>query len=301
MKYAIGIDLGGTNIKGGVVNELGEILDTKSVPTSSANVEVLEHIKNIIQELMEGYDIYGVGVGSPGTIDSNEGKVLSIGGNVSDWEGTEIKKYLEKYFPNIPIKVENDANCAGLCEMWIGAGKNHKSALGITLGTGLGGFLYLKDDLVRGARFRGSELGHTILYPNGRLCACGQRGCTERYVGGTGLEENYFHFTNNRKTGEEIMASIESDENSKKTVEKFVDDLASFLVTCKNFFDPSIVIIGGGVINSAELWWEDMLDKYKSKINDFDDMPIVKAQYLNSAGIIGAASLILNKYEQIDN
>lgn len=297
MKYAIGIDLGGTGIKGGVVNELGEILEMKSVPTSNVNIEVLENIKNIIQELMVEYEISGVGLGSPGSIDSNEGKVLSIGGNVSDWAGTEIKKYLIDYFPDFPIKVENDANCAGLCEMWIGAGKNHKSALGITLGTGLGGFLYWKDDLVRGARFRGSELGHTILYPNGRLCACGQHGCTERYVGGTGLEENYFYFSDKRKTGEEIMASIEYDEYSKKTVDKFVDDLASFLVTCKNFFDPSIIIIGGGVINSAEIWWEDMLNKYKSKINEFDDMPIAKAQYLNSAGIIGAASLILNEYE----
>ncbi|NLW41837.1 MAG: ROK family protein [Tissierellia bacterium] len=297
MKYAIGIDLGGTGIKGGVVNELGEIIIKKSVPTSTVNTEVLENIKNIIKELSSDYHIVGVGVGSPGTIDFKEGKVLTIGGNVTDWEGTEIKKYLSDFFPGMTIKVDNDANCAGLCEMWIGAGKGHESALAITLGTGLGGFLYWKGDLVRGARYRASELGHTILYPNGRLCACGQHGCTERYVGGTGLEENYFHFSDKRKTGEEIMASIEYDEFSKKTVDKFIDDLASFLVTCKNFYDPSVLIIGGGVINSSDLWWDDVLEKYKEKINSFDDMPIVKARYLNSAGIIGAASLILNEYE----
>ena len=93
------------------------------------------------------------------------------------------------------------------------------------------------------------------------------------------------------------MASIEYDEFSKKTVDKFIDDLASFLVTCKNFYDPSVLIIVGGVINSSDLWWDDVLEKYKEKINSFDDMPIVKARYLNSAGIIGAASLILNEYE----
>lgn len=297
MKYAIGIDLGGTGIKGGLVNEMGEIVEQRSIPTSTVNTEVLENIKNIISELRVGYDILGVGVGSPGTIDSKEGKVLTIGGNVSNWEGTEIKKYLQGHFPEYSIKVENDANCAGLCEMWIGAGKGHESALAITLGTGLGGFLFWNGDLVRGARYRGSELGHTILYPNGRLCVCGQHGCTERYVSGTGLEENYFFFSEKRKTGEEIMASIEFDKNSRKTLDKFIDDLASFLVTCKNFYDPSVLIIGGGVINSSDLWWDEVIEKYKTKINAYDDMPIVKAKYLNSAGIIGAASLIINNYE----
>lgn len=297
MKYAIGIDLGGTGIKGGVVNEQGEIIKEKSLPTSTVNTEVLVTIREIIEDLSGEFKIKGIGIGSPGTIDFKEGKVLDIGGNVNDWAGTEIKKYLLGFFPDKEIKVDNDANCAGLCEIWIGAGRGYESALAITLGTGLGGFLYWKGNLVRGARYKASELGHTILYPNGRLCACGQHGCTERYASGTGLEETYFEYAGQRKTGEEIMRSIDTDEFSRKTVDRFVDDLASFLVTCKNFYDPGVLIIGGGVINSSALWWDDLLKRYRDKINAFDDMPIVKAEYLNSAGIIGAASLILNDYK----
>lgn len=296
MKYAIGIDLGGTGIKGGLVNEQGEIIKELSVPTAKDNEAVLENIKDVIASLKSDVKIEGIGVGSPGSIDFKEGKVLSIGGNVTDWSGTEIKKYLEKYFPDTVIKIDNDANCAGLCEMWIGAGRNKNSAVAITLGTGLGGFLYWNEDLIRGYRYRASELGHTILYPNGRLCMCGQKGCTERYVSGTGLEENYFELTGEKKTGEEIMSSINTDKNSRKAVDKFNDDLAHFLITIKNFFDPEILIIGGGVINSSDLWWDDMLKIYKEKINSFDEMPIVKAEYLSQAGIIGAAYLIINDY-----
>lgn len=297
MKYALGIDLGGTSIKGGLVNENGEIIEQKSIKTTENNEETLKSISKLISDLKDMEKIEGVGIGSPGSIDSVEGKVLTIGGNVSNWTGVEIKKEIQKDHPELEIKVENDANCAGLCEMWIGSGKGHDSAIAITLGTGLGGFLYWKNHIIRGDKYRASELGHTILYPNGRLCACGQNGCTERYVGGTGLEDTYKEITGKDITGEEIIENINTDENAKKTVEKFEDDLATTLVTFKNFFDPSIIIIGGGVINSADIWWDDMLKKYEEKINAIDEMPIVKAKFLNSSGIIGAASLILNKNE----
>lgn len=297
MKYAIGIDLGGTSVKGGLVNEVGEIITIKSIPTSKDNNEVIETINSIITELRKDIPIEGVGIGSPGAIDSNKGKVLDIGGNVESWAGVEIKKNVENVHRDIKIKVENDANCAGLCEMWIGSGKGYHTAIGITLGTGLGGFIFWEDNLIRGSGFRGSELGHTILYPNGRVCSCGQKGCTERYVSGKGLEQNYYELSGKEKTGEEITKSVNTDENSKKALEKFIDDLATALVSFKNFFDPEVIIIGGGVIDSSDLWWEDAINKYKEKINAYDDMPIVKSKYLNSSGIIGAASLIFDNYE----
>ncbi len=297
MKYAIGIDLGGTSVKGGLVNSQGEIIEQKSIPTISDSQENLKAINSLITDLRKDREIVGVGIGSPGSIDSENGKVLTIGGNLKDWTGIEIKEYVYKNHLDLEIKVENDANCAGLCEMWIGSGKGYKSAVGITLGTGLGGFLFLKNDLIRGDKYRGSELGHTILYPNGRQCNCGQMGCTERYVGGTGLEETYFEVSGIHKSGEEIISSVASDENAKKTIDRFTDDLATSLVTFKNFFDPAIIIIGGGVINSSHVWWDKMITKYQEKINSIDEMPIVKAKYLNSSGIIGAASLILNKNE----
>ena len=113
-------------------------------------------------------------------------------------------------------------------------------------------------------------------------------------------KEMFNYFNNASIYADKLDANIETPSQKYEHIccfDKFIDDLASFLVTCKNFYDPSVLIIGGGVINSSDLWWDDVLEKYKEKINSFDDMPIVKARYLNSAGIIGAASLILNEYE----
>jgi glucokinase len=295
MRYAIGIDLGGTKIDGGIVNENGEIVYKKSVDTSKDKFEVLGNIKNLATELSDKTVIDGIGIGSPGTIDCESGKVLTIGGNVNDWAGTDIKSYLKKFFPDKKIKVDNDANCAGLCEIWTGAAKGFDSSIVITLGTGLGGFLYYSGNVIRGSRYRAAELGHTILYPGGRECVCGQRGCTERYVSGTGIENNYEEFANRRISSIEVMERYEYDKNAKLAVLKFADDFSNFLVTCKNFFDPEIIVVGGGVINSYEIWWDNLLKSYRDKINSYDDMKIERAGCLDSAGIIGAASLILNE------
>lgn len=295
MEKVIGIDLGGTSISGGVVDENGRVLVEKKIKTSNTKEEVLEDIVNLINILLEDNEINKVGIGSPGSIDTEEGKVLSIGGNVADWKGTSIKSYVEDRIENLNVRVDNDANVAGLAEMWIGAGREYNSAVMITLGTGLGGFVYWNNEIIRGARYRASELGHTILYPNGRQCVCGQKGCVERYVSGTGLSENYYELTGKKMSGEEIFENIDKDIDAAKSIDKFIDDLAHFLITIKNFLDPEIIIIGGGVINSSDYWWDEMIESYKSKINSYDNMTITRAEFSNQAGIIGAARLVLDE------
>ncbi|NLY20219.1 MAG: ROK family protein [Tissierellia bacterium] len=297
MNYYIGIDLGGTKISGGVVNEKGEIVKRYSIKTSKDKSEVLDGINHVISELLNDFDeVSGIGIGSPGNINTELGKVTNIGGNIVDWANTDIKSYVENVFPNYDIYIENDANCAALCEKWIGAAKDLDSFVLITLGTGLGGGIYIdKSKLVHGHNYLGGELGHVIFSPDGRQCMCGQKGCVERYISGTAIELNYEELTGNRITGEEIIERMSTDENAKKAVKQFAYDFGIFLTSIKNMLDPAGVIIGGGVINSAEYWWEEMLDSYEKHINNYSDINVIKAAYLNDAGIIGAASLPLFK------
>jgi len=292
MKKVIGIDLGGTKINGAVVDESGEILKLNTVSTSKSGSpgEVMAGIKELIRILMEDEEISAIGIGSPGFIDSENGKVLSVGGNIEGWAGTHIKGPLEREF-GIPVQVENDANVAGLCEAWIGAGRDRESFVMLTIGTGLGGAVYTKGEgLWRGSHFQAAEVGHSILYPGGHQCSCGQRGCTEQYVSGTAVEDEYERLSGLRRTGREIFDSFREDPISEKVVRKFAWDLSVFLVTVKNIFDP------GGVILSRESWWDEMIGNFNSQVNNNPGMDIIPARHLNASGTIGAARAAMDRF-----
>lgn len=296
MRIAIGIDLGGTSIKGGLINEAGEILERCEIETGDGvgHIEVLRRISSVIKDLSTD-EVVGICIGSPGFIDSNKGEVLSVGGNIQGWAGTNIKGVLSEEF-NIPIFVENDANVAGICEGWIGAAQGLESFLMITLGTGLGGCIYTKKEGIwHGNAYQGAELGHAILYPHGRKCICGQNGCTEQYISGKAIEKIYKEASGIDKKGQDIFKDALTSEIDKQIVSNFTSDLAIYLVTLKNIFDPEGIIIGGGVINSKELWWDEMILNYKKLANNPVGMKIIPAEYLNDAGMIGAGKIALDK------
>lgn len=296
MEKVIGVDLGGTKINTGLLDRQGNIIKQVTIP-SGGNIsrnQVLTRIKRSIDEIIDE-EVVGIGIGTPGFIDIQRGKVLSVGGNIKDWEGTDIRKELGEFY-NIPIHVENDANVAAICEAWLGSGKGLKSFVMITLGTGVGGGIYsCKTGILHGENYRAGEIGHSILYPGGRECVCGQKGCAERYISGTGIEENYYELTGIRKTGKEIFEDYKIDFNGKKAVEKFIFDISNFLVTIKNTLDPEGIIIGGGVINSSHIWWDRINKNFKDFTNDSTGTKIFKAKYLNNSGLIGAGKLAFER------
>lgn len=295
MKKVIGIDLGGTSIYGGVIDENGKILKRSQRDTFSAKSknDVLNRISEVIEELLQE-DILGIGIGSPGFINSDEGKVLEVGGNIEDWANTNIRKAINDKFPNIPVFVENDANVAALCEHWIGGAKDFKNFVMITLGTGVGGAIYLENHgILKGINYQGAELGHSILYPLGDKCNCGQNGCVERYISGSAIERIYKEKSGMDKKGLDIFMASD-DKIALEVVEDFTNNLAIYLVSLKNIFDPEGVIIGGGVINSREYWWDSIIKKYKEFSNDPEAMKILPAIYLNDAGMIGAAKSVFD-------
>lgn len=293
MKKAIGIDLGGTSIYGGLISEEGKILKRIERPTPiESKKRVLEALGQTIEELMEE-GVVGIGLGSPGCIDSDNGRVLEVGGNIVDWANTDIRGELSKTFKGIDIFVENDANVAGLCEKWLGAGRDLENFVMLTLGTGVGGAIYTdKSGILKGHNFNGGEVGHAILYPRGRQCNCGQKGCVDMYLSGPGIEMGYFEKTGKQIRAKEVFKKSLKEEEAKEVVERFSRDLAIYMASIKNLFDPQGIIIGGGVINSREYWWDRVLDYYKEECNTPDSLSIVPASFLNDAGMIGAGRVV---------
>lgn len=294
MKKVIGIDLGGTKISGGLLEENGNILQSAKVDTQAEEGRdtVIKNIVSLIKKLP--YDqAQAIGIGTPGFIDSENG-IVTFAGNIKGWTGTNLKKEIEKYF-DIPVFIENDANIALVCEEWIGAGKDYDDLVMITLGTGLGGAVYSQGKLLRGSNFQGAELGHMLLYPGGNSCTCGQDGCAEAYCAGSAIANEYNRLTGENKTSEEVLSSVDTDENAKKVLEDYKLNLAYFLTSLRNIFDPQAIIIGGGLINAKDLWWDGMVDNFKKVCHKYETVDILPAKYLNDAGMIGAGKIALER------
>ncbi len=190
-----GIDLGGTNIKYGLVDRHANIVHSSSVPTGSGRLKILKQFALIASELEQvaaanRCEVFTIGVGSPGIVDIGKGKVVGGSPNVAGWRGTDIKRSLQKA-SGLEVCADNDANVMALAEHRFGAGKGKSSGLYITVGTGLGSGIILNNSIWRGAWFAGAELGHSIINFDGVPCQCGKRGCLEMYVNAASFAQNY--------------------------------------------------------------------------------------------------------------
>lgn len=295
MDKVIGIDLGGTKINACLINEKGEIIQRSAVETEAKKGRdvVLNNIQKSI-EALDYNDVLAIGIGTPGFIDAKNG-IVTFSGNIEGWTGLNLKNAVEE-FVDIPVFVENDANIALLAEKWIGAGKNYKDIVMITLGTGVGGAIYNeKSGLLSGSNFQGAELGHIILHPGGDYCTCGQHGCVEAYCAGTAISKNYEKLTGNLLSGEKILKISSQDVDARKVLENYQSNLAYFLTSLRNIFDPEVIIIGGGVIHSKDIWWDGMIEKFDKTCNNTENIDVVAAKFLNDAGVIGAGKIAFER------
>ena len=297
MKYALGMDIGGTKIHSALIDEEGRIVDSYRTATEGGREEVLKSIKKSIDHF-KGERFEAVGIGTAGFIDSDNG-IVTFAGNIKGWTGLNLKEAVEE-FTQVPVFVGNDANIAALCEKWIGAAKKLESFIMLTMGTGLGGAIYDENLYFwKGANFQGAELGHMILYPSGRYCTCGQRGCAEKYIAGSSLSLNYEELTGEVLEGPEITKRIETDPKAKEAMKKLAHDMGLYLASIKNIFDPHGVVIGGGFIDISQYWWEDAIKEYEEICNRPEGMKILPAEYLNDAGVIGAGKFAFDNLEEI--
>ena len=280
MKYRIGFDLGGTKLKVIILDQHDKIVyeNTRPTPLDAEHIYsemVLAYFKAI--KYINNAE-HTVGVGIPGNL-VRPSYLL---------DGTDVLSELTYRFHH-EVKVENDANCFTLAEATIGAGAGASSVFGVILGTGVGGGFAINGKLFSGFSGMACEWGHTPLITNGKHCWCGNRGCVERYISGKAIEKSYRDNAGTELTAPEVFAK--NDVVSLLVKHEFYDNLAQGLANIVNYYDPEIIVIGGGVSNIKDIY-DIVPDKVEPLIfNSALRAKIVPALLGNSAGAIGAALL----------
>lgn len=309
MKYYIGVDLGGTNIVAGVVNENYEIIAKASVKTNLPRPEqeiaadIVKVSKQAVADAGLTMDqIEWVGMGTPGIANSETG-IIEYSNNLG-FNNTPMVKYLEEGLGK-PAFIENDANAAAYGEYVAGAAKGAKNAVCITLGTGVGGGIVIDGKIYCGSNFGGAEIGHTVISVDGPQCTCGRKGCFEVFSSATGLirmtkeaiaENPESTMANEAKiSGRTAFNHMRSgDAAAKGVVDKYIKHLAAGVTNTINIFQPDVLCIGGGVCNEGDpllVPMKEIVAKENYTRNSPKNAEIVIAKLGNDAGIIGAAFL----------
>jgi glucokinase len=307
MSYAIGIDLGGTNIKFGLADHSGNILFESIRPTYLQGSSVYDNIGNSISEVKafaasRELDIAGIGIGVPAIVDN--GLVTGCFTNLPELEGMALGSRLEEQ-TGIPVWVDNDANLMGLAEWKYGAARGVSDAIFLTVGTGVGGAMVLNGQLYAGFRGRGAELGHIVVQAEGGYpCGCGGRGCLEAHASVKALIEDYLGnphpVLSEDISGSLIVARYQAGEPAALLVmNRHFDWLAAGVAGLINIFSPQMVIIGGGISESGEFYIREVSSRALARaMKETSVNTVIKAAQLgNKAGFLGAAGLVFTGAE----
>ena len=313
-KYAIGVDLGGTKIKLGIVTSEGKIIKKTAVPTLAEEgaEKSIGQIKNGIAHLIKGNKkiINGIGIGAPGVVSLKKGTVENPP-NLPGWGRVHLGKIISNEF-SLPTFVENDANAAAIGEFIYGAGKKLDSFIMVTLGTGVGGGIIYNKKLFRGDFGAAGEIGHTSIDYKGPKCKCGSYGCLEVYLGNNYLIENVkkdldgnrdskiFELIDNNleNLSPKIIheASLLGDEFSQNVIKDAGNKLGYGLASIVNVIDISNIIIGGGVAGFGKPLFDAVKDGLCSRVLTSlkPRIKVKPASLKNNAGVKGAASLVFH-------
>ncbi len=312
-KFYVGIDLGGTFIKGGIVDDSGNILLEDKTPTETekGGEVVAKNIADLAKSLIARAgltvaQIEGLGMGSPGMIDGKSGTVV-FSGNLH-WTNFGLGEKVAS-LTGLKVKLANDANVAALAEVKFGVAKGYDSAIMLTLGTGVGGGIVIDGGLVEGNLGAGAELGHMVVEAGGEACTCGRAGCLEAYASATAIIRDTKRAMLAHKdskmweigsvdevTGKTAFDYKDTDAYAKEVVERYVRMLACGITNFANVFRPQVVVLGGGVCAQGEELTKPLqalVDKEIFAGELGPSVPIVIAELGNSAGLLGAAALLM--------
>jgi glucokinase len=310
MTLTVGIDVGGTKIAGGVVDEAGAILGTARRESPATDSDAIERsIEDLVGELRTSHDVAAVGVGAAGFVDSTRSTVL-FAPNLA-WRDEPLRRHLETRI-GLPVVIENDANAAAWGEFTFGAGEDVSDSLLVTVGTGVGGGIVLNGELHRGAFGVAAEIGHMRVVPGGRICGCGNRGCWEQYASGSALVRDT---RDQARQGSLIARSLldradgrvdlitgpliteaarDGDSFAREQLASLGRWLGEGIASLTAVLDPAVVIIGGGVSEAGDLLLDPVRAHFKANLTGRHYRPElqIRAALLgNKAGMIGAADL----------
>ncbi len=287
----VGVDIGGTAIKLGVFDQNGKSHLEKAYPTKGhlGGQKVLE---NMIDQLEQLPSFNAIGISSAGQIDPRRGVFLGSV-NIPGLEGMAVQSMLEEHF-HVPVAIENDVNAAALGEKTFGVGAQLTDYLFLTYGTGVGGAIMADSKLYYGGNAFAGEFGHMITHAYGEQCNCGLQGCYERYASTTALVREAAKVNATFKNGKVLFeAWHRGDAIAIKVVADWVEEIVIGLINLVHIFNPSTIIIGGGVMEQDVL-----IEMIQEKVNtaimpSFRKVTLVKASLGNKAGMLGAISLHL--------
>jgi glucokinase len=310
MGLTVGIDVGGTKIAGGVVDDAGSILATARRDSPATNTEAIEGaIEDLVRELGASYDVGAVGVGAAGFVDAARSTIM-FAPNLA-WRDEPLRSDLEKRL-GLPVVIENDANAAAWGEFRFGAGEDVEDLLLVTVGTGVGGGIVLNGGLHRGAFGVAAEIGHMRVVPDGRLCGCGQRGCWEQYASGSALVTETRRLAGENVPGSDGLlerAGGKADAISGRLITAAAQDGDAFatarlaelgrwlgegIASLAAVLDPAVAVIGGGVSEAGALLLDPVREHYTSSLTGRRHRPelVIRPALLgNRAGMIGAGDL----------
>jgi glucokinase len=321
--YLFGIDIGATWIKFGLVTFKGTIVSKSEMATRevSSPAHFLEMARGAIDNLLEKTNILkgwtrGIGVGAPGWVNYSAGIVNDLT-NIPGWHSVPLAKELERE-SGLPAFVDNDANVMAIGEMIHGAGRGFKNFVCLTLGTGVGGAIIIDSDLYRGMSGLAGEIGHLTLDMNGRQCACGAKGCLERYVGNRFIVENAVQRLREHGGEESIIlkladnkleritpkllaeAAYDGDKIAREVWQETGKYVGTVLAELVNVLNPECFIIGGGVSNAGKVLFDPIQQTMESlAMNEVGkSTPIFQAKLGENAGIIGAATFAMKYLEK---
>ena len=318
-KYIIGIDLGGMSAKGGLFSVNGELLCEKKVETNSLDgfEGTLQKLGDLSKMLVEEWGItmasvQAIGVGSPGVVDSQRGVVLRWSN--FNWNNVPFVETLSR-LTGKQVYISNDANVAALGEANFGATAKYQSSIMLTIGTGVGGGIVFDGKLIEGYKSAGAELGHITIREGGLECACGRKGCYEKYASATALIRQTRHaMVENLQSAmwqivdgkienvdgrTAFIAARKGDEVAQKVINQFVGYLSEGIADFVNILRPEAIVIGGGISNEGEMLFEPLrkaVDERTYIAMDIVPLKIVGAKLGNKAGIYGAYCIAKNNH-----
>jgi glucokinase len=300
----VGIDVGGTSVRAGVVDLTGAVIDTTRAPTPGGGVPLEDAIVAAVTELTSRHEVSAVGLAVAGFV-TEDRRGVRFAPHLA-WRDTPVAELMTDRL-GLPVFLEHDANAAALAEHRFGAARGARVAVLVALGTGIGGALLIDGQVFRGAYGVAPELGHLRVVPGGRACPCGKQGCWERYCSGTALSATAVELMAKYPSASTVLAGEETvtgrrvagaardgDPVARRALAELAKWLGEGLALVADVYDPEVVVVGGGVSESAPLFLDEARQRYAAVVTGAGHRPLARirtAQLGDDAGIVGAAAL----------